>query len=136
MVWYRALPEGLPRRLYEYLEKRRYHKIQGEFTISEEVLYLWLPVLDKHTTQRRKTLAKIAQPLIEQSYLKKYRFDPLRRHCIFTYASQYALPIELESGPEMPAAVELIWQGPPDPDQISVGPNNAVPSAAALSAPR
>jgi len=96
MTWYRALPEGLSRRLYEYLEKRRYHNINGEFTISEEVLCRWLPVLDKHSTRRRKTLAHIAQALIEKGYLRGYRFDLKRGQCIFTYASQYALPLEEE----------------------------------------
>lgn len=95
MSWYRALPEGLPRRLYEYLEKRRYHSIQGEFIISEEFLCRWLPVLDKNSTQRRRTLANIAQFLIEKGYLKSYKFDPMREQCIFTYASKYALPIEI-----------------------------------------
>ncbi len=95
MSWYRALPEGLSRRLYEYLEKRRYHSIQGEFIISEELLCRWLPVLDQHSTRRRRTLANIAQPLIEKGYLKSYKFDPMREHCIFTYASKYALPIEI-----------------------------------------
>lgn len=104
MCWYRALPEGLSRRLYEYLEKRRYHSIQGEFTISEELLCRWLPVLDKNSTQRRRTLSNIAQNLIEKGYLKSYKFDPLRVQCIFTYAGQYALPIEIK--PEILETIE------------------------------
>ena len=104
MSWYRALPEGLSRRLYEYLEKRRYHNIQGEFIISEEFLCRWLPVKTQHTTERRKTLEHIAQPLIEKGYLKSYKFDPMRGHCIFTYASKYALPIEIK--PEILETIE------------------------------
>jgi len=106
MAWYRALPEGLPRRLYEYLEKRRYHNINGEFTISEEFLCRWLPVRTKNTTERRRTLAHIAQPLIEKGYLRGYRFDLMKGHCVFTYASRHALPMEVESDKIMEAVVQ------------------------------
>ena len=86
MVWYRALPEGLPRRLYEYLEKRRYHNQNGKFAISEKAICRWLPVTDKHTTNRRKTLDKIAKPLIDKGYLLSYTFDKINKLCLFWYA--------------------------------------------------
>lgn len=93
MKWYRALPEGLPRRLYEYLAKRRYHGVNGVFTISENIICRWLPILDKHTTNRRKRLKKITNYLIDAGYLKEYDFDRKKKLCLFTYA-QSGPPIE------------------------------------------
>ena len=58
MTWYRALPDGLPRRLYEYLEKRRYHNVDGVFTIAEDTLCRWLPITDKHTTKEKEPTGK------------------------------------------------------------------------------
>lgn len=92
MVWYRSLPEGLPRRLYEYLEKRRYHSIKGTFMIAEEAICRWLPVTTKNITERRKILAHIAQALIDAKYLRNYEFDKQKKLCMFTYAKK--LPLE------------------------------------------
>jgi len=89
MVWYRKLPEGLPRRLYEYLEKRRYHNVNGKFSIAEVSLCRWLPVTDKNPTQRRKTLKHTSQPLIDCGYLISYEFDKTNRVCTFTYAKKW-----------------------------------------------
>lgn len=98
MVWYRALPEGLPRRLYEYLEKRRYHNKGGYFTISEEIICRWLPITDKHTTKRRKLLLETAQALIEGGYLESYEFEKKKKQCIFKYAQKGPPPgFELET---------------------------------------
>ena len=47
MVWYRALPQGISRRLYEYLAKRRYHSVNGALKISEAVICRWLPITTK-----------------------------------------------------------------------------------------
>ena len=89
---YRSLPSGLSRRLYEFLEKRRYHNIKGIFKISEELICRWLPVNDKHVTNRRKTLTKTAQPLIDKGYLSSYEFDKNKKLCIYTYASNLPSP--------------------------------------------
>lgn len=86
MTWYRALPEGLPRRLYEFLAKKRYQSINGCFTISEEAICRWLPITDKNTTKRRKRLEKIAHNLIEAGYLKAYEYDKWKKLCKYTYA--------------------------------------------------
>ena len=87
MAWYRKLPEGLPRRLYEYLGKRRYHNINGRFTISEEILCRWLPIKEPHTTNRRKRLARISQALVKEGFLSEYKFDKKRR-CVYLHMLQ------------------------------------------------
>ena len=94
MVWYRALPEGLPRRLYEYLAKRHYHNVNGEFTISEEAICRWLPIMDKNVTNRRKRLVTIAQGLITAGFLREYRFDTKKRQCTFVYAKDVKMAVE------------------------------------------
>ncbi|MEW5817173.1 MAG: hypothetical protein AB1798_17490, partial [Spirochaetota bacterium] len=140
MAWYRALPEGLPRRLYEYLEKRRYHNVNGAFSISEEAICRWLPLTDKHATNRRKRLAAIAQTLIDKGYLKSYSFDGKRKICTYTYARQ-APPVEALQGetiPEVPAlsegkvqekrAIESARGGPgttPPPEEKTASENRA-----------
>lgn len=92
MAWYRALPSGLPRRLYEYLEKRKYHCINGTFSIAEEILCRWLPITDSHTTNRRKTLKGITQCLVDAGYLLEYDFDRTKKQCTFTYAKDARPP--------------------------------------------
>lgn len=94
MVWYRTLPEGLPRRLYEYLAKRHYHNINGVFMIKEEAICRWLPIMDKNVTNRRKRLAGIAQALITAGFLSAYLFDAKRRICTFTYAKNIKDQVE------------------------------------------
>lgn len=86
MAWYRILPDGLPRRLYEYLCKKRYRGINSAFVISEEAICRWLGITDAHTTNRRKRLGKIAQALIEKDFLKSYQFDVKKKQCTFVYA--------------------------------------------------
>jgi len=100
MVWYRSLPEGLPRRLYEYLEKRRYHNLNGIFSIGEEAICRWLPVRDNCVTQRRETLAKTAKKLIDVGYLQGYEFDKKKKICNFTYKEKNKQEKELESAKE------------------------------------
>ena len=90
MAWYRALPQGLPRRLYEYLEKRRYHSANGMFSISEKFICQWLPITDKNTTTRRKTMKKIAQSLIDKGYLLTYDFDKTKKLCRYKYSQKKA----------------------------------------------
>lgn len=94
MTWYRRLPDGLPRRLYEYLEKQRYHQINGFFKISEEALCRWLPITDQNTTNRRKRLKKIADELVKAGYLSFYHFDLKKKQCIFQYAQPGPPPPE------------------------------------------
>jgi len=95
MVWYRSLPEGLPRRLYEYLAKRKYHSVNGVFIISEEALCRWLPIRDKNPTNRRKRLKRIADALISERYLVSYSFDKRKKHCVFAY-ERNSIPRNLE----------------------------------------
>ena len=95
MAWYRALPEGLPRRLYEYLDKRRYHNHNGIFTISEVAICRWLPIKDKHATNRRKRLDAVTDPLIKKGYLTSYHFDKKNKLCFFRYAPE-GLPKQIE----------------------------------------
>ena len=98
MTWYRALPEGLPRRLYEYLEKKRHQAKNKVFVISEEIVCRWLPITDKNVTYRRKRLEKIAKALIEKGFLTKYRFDREKKLCVFTYTKKkrYAPPLKIK----------------------------------------
>ncbi|MEW6571676.1 MAG: replication initiator protein A, partial [Nitrospirota bacterium] len=87
LAWYRALPEGLPRRLYEYLEKKRYRaNVNGEFFISQQAICRWLPVTDSNPTRKQNTLERIANELIKAGYLNKYEFDHSRKVCTYTYA--------------------------------------------------
>ena len=42
---YKRIKSGLPRRLYEYLEKIRYHKQNNTLTIGIDKLCRWLPMI-------------------------------------------------------------------------------------------
>lgn len=87
MAWYRALPAGLSRRLYEYLEKRRYHCVDNVFKISEDVLCRWLPLKDDNKSQRRRTLRNITKPLQEKGFLENPGFEFDKKNlCLFYYA--------------------------------------------------
>lgn len=97
MVWYRALPSGLPRRLYEFLEKKRYLSKNHVFVIGEEPICRWLPIVCKtNPSMGRKTLAKTAKHLIEAGYLKAYSFDKKKKLCFFSYSDARTSPIEGE----------------------------------------
>lgn len=86
MAWFRALPEGLSRRLYEYLDKRKYHSDKNKsFRISEEAICRWLPIKDVNVTKRRNRLKKVTMPLVNLGYLSKYDFDKVKKIAIFTY---------------------------------------------------
>jgi len=106
MAWYKALPSGLSRRLYEYLAKRQYHSINDNFTISEEFICRWLPIKDKHSTNRRKRLKKIADSLINAGYLKKYEFNKKKKQCIYTYTNNKP-PQQLQKSQEPKQEAEL-----------------------------
>jgi hypothetical protein len=86
MSWYRKLKDGLPRRLYEYLDKKRYLAKKGKFSISEKLICQWLPITDKNTTTRRKTLEKTVNNLIKAKYLAGYSFDKKKKICTFQYS--------------------------------------------------
>ena len=86
MVWYRALPEGLPLRLYEYLTKNLFQQKNSVFRISEEALCRWLPIIDKNVTKRRARIKKIANDLVAAGFLISYKFDSDKKLCIFRYA--------------------------------------------------
>lgn len=103
---YNSLPSGLPRRLYEYLVKRKRHQIKGVFTISENIVCRWLPINIKNTTRRRETLEKAAKELVKIKFLKSYKFDKKNELCLFTYA---------KSKVKIPALAELVAQ----PQQIA-----------------
>lgn len=81
---YKEIKSGLPRRLYEFLEKRRYQLQRTP--ISEKKLCNWLPIKDKRKGNRRKRLERIAQVLIEVGFLDSYTFDTEKEHCLFEYA--------------------------------------------------
>lgn len=85
MIWYRKLPDGLARRLYEFLAKKYYLRKDNIFKISEEAICRWLPITDKNTTKRKKLLEKTANDLILSSFLKSYRFDKKNKVCFFEY---------------------------------------------------
>ncbi len=87
MFVYKSLPSGLPRRLYEYLAKRKYHGINGVFKISEEAICRWLPIDDPNTTKRRARIKRISGNLIDIGYLEYYEFDKKKKMCLFKYSS-------------------------------------------------
>jgi hypothetical protein len=91
MVWYRALPDGLPRRMYEYLAKRRYHSSENTFIIAEELVCRWLGIKDKNVTHRRRCLKNTAEKLIEAGFLSEYLFDKQKYQCHFRYGKR-AMP--------------------------------------------
>ena len=84
---YMSIKSGVPRRLYEYLDKRRYHQIEGTFTISEEKLFRWIPLTNKNISSRRKTLRDGMQSLIEMQYLENYQWDRKSKLCSITYGN-------------------------------------------------
>ncbi len=101
MAWYRALPSGLPRRLYEFLEKKRHLAKNNIFVIREENICRWLPIIRKNTTHRRSTLAKTGNSLIESGYLKAYFFDKKKKLCFFSYSDAGTSPIIEEEKEEV-----------------------------------
>ena len=82
----------MPRRLYEFLEKKRYLGVNGIFKIGEIYLCRWLPIRRKNVTLRRKTIKNTADTLINAGYLLGYEFDKTKKLCFFRYANKEAKP--------------------------------------------
>lgn len=83
---YKKIKTGVARRLYEFLEKRRYHNVDNTFSIGEEKIFRWLPLLNSNVRQGRKTLKKAVESLLEESYLESYEWNSKSKFWSFTYA--------------------------------------------------
>lgn len=80
---FQSLPKGLPRRLYEFLDRRK-NQFGGEFFIHTDKLSRWLPLESKRRSQRILYIKKAAQQLVDAGYLSEFSVD---KHTItFVYA--------------------------------------------------
>ena len=84
---YRRIPEGLPRRLYEYLAKKK--NIDGctQLEIAEKDICRYLMIKDKNVTLRRKRLERISKSLIKVKYLSNYKFSRSSKSCTFSFVA-------------------------------------------------
>lgn len=89
---YRRIKTGLSRRLYEYLEKRRYHERDGVYEVGEYLLCRWMPIADCNKTRIRKKIAEIAQNLVDVGYLSHYEKEDSKWY--FTYVPRKPLDPE------------------------------------------
>lgn len=81
---YRMLPEGLPRRLYEYLYNIR--KSNCSVDISEERICRVLPIRDQNTTARKNRIKRISGELTKIGYLSDCEYS--NKSFKFTYSDK------------------------------------------------
>lgn len=67
---YKRIETGVGRKLYEFLEKKRYQNKNQKFSISEDKIYRWIPITNVDIYQRRKTMKKGIASLVKHDYLK------------------------------------------------------------------
>ena len=70
---YKALSPGLPRRLYEYLEKKKYKKNQFEIGIRK--LARWMPLKTSKISQLKELLKRANNELKEKGIIDKWKYD-------------------------------------------------------------
>jgi len=70
---YNSLPSGLPRRLYEYLEKKKYRKNQFEIDIKK--LAKRIPLKTSKISQLKELLGKASNELKEKSIIDKWKYN-------------------------------------------------------------
>jgi len=70
---YKSLSPGLPRRLYEYLEKKKYKKNQFEIGIRK--LARWMPLKTSKMSQLKELLKKPNNELKEKGIIDKWKYD-------------------------------------------------------------
>lgn len=70
---YKSLTSGVPRRLYEYLEKKKYRKNQFEIEIRK--LAKVIPLKTKKVSQLKELLEKAQNELKEKGIIDKWKFD-------------------------------------------------------------
>ncbi len=69
---YKSLPSGLPRRLYEYLEKKKYRKSQFEIGIRK--LAKRIPLKTKKVSQLRELLGRANRELREKGIIDRWAY--------------------------------------------------------------
>jgi len=70
---YNSLPSGLPRRLYEYLEKKKYRKNQFEIGIRK--LAKRIPLKTSKISQLKELLKRANNELKEKGIIDKWKYD-------------------------------------------------------------
>lgn len=70
---YNSLPSGLPRRLYEYLEKKKYKKNQFEIDIRK--LAKRMPLKTPKISQLKELLERANNELKEKGIIDKWKYD-------------------------------------------------------------
>lgn len=69
---YKSLPSGLPRRLYEYLEKKKYRK--NQFKIGIKTLAQRIPLKTKKVSQLRGYIEKANDELIKKGIIDRCEY--------------------------------------------------------------
>jgi len=70
---YKALATGIPRRLYEYLEKKKYKKNQFEIDIRK--LARWMGLKTSKISQLKELLGKANNELKEKGVIDKWKYQ-------------------------------------------------------------
>ena len=70
---YKALAAGIPRRLYEYLEKKKYRK--NKFEIDIRKLAKWIGLKTSKISQLKELLRKANNELKEKRVIDKWKYD-------------------------------------------------------------
>lgn len=70
---YKALATGLPRRLYEYLEKKKYRKNQFEIDIRK--LARWMGLKTSKISQLKELIGKANNELKEKRVIDKWKYQ-------------------------------------------------------------
>lgn len=70
---YKALATGIPRRLYEYLEKKKYKKNQFEIDIKK--LARWMGLKTSKISQLKELLGKANNELKEKGVIDKWKYQ-------------------------------------------------------------
>lgn len=70
---YNSLPSGLPRRLYEYLEKKKYRK--SHFEIGIRKLVKWMGLKTSKISQLKELLERANNELQEKGIIDKWKYN-------------------------------------------------------------
>ena len=70
---YKSLNSGIPRRLYEYLEKKKYKKTQFEIDIKK--LARWMGLKTSKISQLKELLGKANNELKEKGVIDKWKYQ-------------------------------------------------------------
>ena len=89
---YKALATGLPRRLYEYLEKKKYRKNQFEINIRK--LARWMGLKTSKISQLKEILGKANNELKEKRVIDKWKYQKNNNVVYYFHKSERFKEIE------------------------------------------